>query len=825
MAYSVGDEVLGGWRIERLIGEGAFGAVYEVEKPAGAGVTRSALKVISISPSRADLATKRSEGMNDAAIEQYYLDAADDLMNEVSTLAELAHPNVVYYQDHEMIRHTSDLGYDVLIRMELLECLGERLQTGSLPTSEIVRIGTDIAEALAFCHERGIVHRDVKPQNVFIDASGHYKLGDFGISRTVADMPTTLSQKGTLNYMAPELAQGRHADKSVDVYSLGIMLYQLLNNNRLPFCPNPPAPVTKRDEDKAKNRRLSGEDLPEIADCDPALLKLVMRATSYAPTMRPSATELRDGLKQFSDEATRVVDDTKTTGAVGVVTKIQPLEEADDDATKIVDDTEDGGATIAVDATDDAVIIDADTKEEGGATHGHKNEDEDDDEDDVVDVRRLLAPLVTLVLLATLIILSNNQLTSCAGTGSNGGGDVSGEAEPKEEPLVAGVDARLNPSDYTWTEFAKLADALVAAGSKDNRLDICKAYGITDSKGHMRKVVKELELSDGTKLNCQLVSTGYRNGRLAQDMYYTGLTFMCWGKVEDGRSSLVHRYAAENGVSWSESELRDWLNTDVMEMLPSDLAESIVLSCPHGGSAPCDGELARERGEEGVDYDLHGDDFLWAPSARELGGTVDFTWSDPVNKSTYDAILNEEGEWFSYYSGSVDWLQSTGSPLVSCDRTENSAISTGDYFWLRTLSPSSGYPLAVNKHGELGYPVDADTTLGVAFCFNLGDSTMGPSTHYEAAVSFSDCYHYETLNYDEQTGTLQIKITRDNPSRTATEVMAETGDGRSLEVVCLRGGSTDKSIDELNVGESAYYAIHGLESEEEVDELVISLSN
>ena len=93
-------------------------------------------------------------------------------------------------------------------------------------------LGRDICEALAVCHRKQLLHRDVKPENIFVDGEGRFKLGDFGIARRLDNPATYLTQVGTPYYMAPEVFSLHSYDGRADIYSLGLVLYRFLNRSR-----------------------------------------------------------------------------------------------------------------------------------------------------------------------------------------------------------------------------------------------------------------------------------------------------------------------------------------------------------------------------------------------------------------------------------------------------------------------------------------------------------------------------------------------------------------------------------------------------------------
>jgi serine/threonine-protein kinase len=147
---------------------------------------------------------------------------------EARSVAQLSHPHIV-----TVIDRGEDGGQQFIV-FEYVD--GENLKqfverTGPLPTRRAVELALEIADALAFAHERGLVHRDVKPQNVLLTPDGDAKVTDFGIARSL-DVEHGLTQTGTVlgtsNYLSPEQASGKATTASTDVYSLGVVLFELL---------------------------------------------------------------------------------------------------------------------------------------------------------------------------------------------------------------------------------------------------------------------------------------------------------------------------------------------------------------------------------------------------------------------------------------------------------------------------------------------------------------------------------------------------------------------------------------------------------------------
>lgn len=192
---------------------------------------------------------------------------------------------VTLYDDAWMPLYEADelIGWDVLLRMEQLECVAELLREGELlSVAEIRTLACDISMALADAHQLGMIHRDVKPANLYRTAQGRFQLGDFGVaqhSRTGV-LETMI---GTAAYMAPEVARGEFYDNRVDLYSLGIVLYQLLNDGQLPLTDeNTPFPQ----REAAVHRRWKLSKLPPPRHGDRNFKRIVLRCCANRPQKR-----------------------------------------------------------------------------------------------------------------------------------------------------------------------------------------------------------------------------------------------------------------------------------------------------------------------------------------------------------------------------------------------------------------------------------------------------------------------------------------------------------------------------------------------------------
>src|SRR4051794_37112085 len=212
---------------------------------------------------------------------------------EAQSAASLNHPNIVAVYDW------GEDGGNYFIVMEYVagRTLRDVLrQYVKLPALEAARIAAEIADALSFAHRNGVVHRDIKPGNVLLTASGQVKVTDFGIARAEQsdDLTKTGSVMGTATYFSPEQAQGLDLDGRADVYALGVVLYEMLTGAP-PFVADNPVSVAYKHvrEEPIPPSRVD----PEIPD---AMDLAVLTAMAKDPALRyQSADELRADLLRF----------------------------------------------------------------------------------------------------------------------------------------------------------------------------------------------------------------------------------------------------------------------------------------------------------------------------------------------------------------------------------------------------------------------------------------------------------------------------------------------------------------------------------------------
>ncbi|MFO8072935.1 MAG: serine/threonine-protein kinase [Polyangia bacterium] len=264
------------YRVGPLIARGGMGSVYSARDIRGG--ERRAVKIL------------HEELVLDSALRRRFL-------NESRAAGRIDHPSVVRIHEVGMTGEGQ-----ICLVMELVEggALRRLMHAGPLDEGRAVLIAAALAEGLAAAHDQGVIHRDVKPENVLIprrSAAGSVaKLVDFGIARII-DAPritTTRHVMGTPQYISPEQAMGSHADHRADIYSLGVLLYEMLTGS-LPLAHDNPETLLRMHIEQRPLPISAGDQARKVS---PELERLVMRCLEKSPDLRPQW--MRDVLAALS---------------------------------------------------------------------------------------------------------------------------------------------------------------------------------------------------------------------------------------------------------------------------------------------------------------------------------------------------------------------------------------------------------------------------------------------------------------------------------------------------------------------------------------------
>lgn len=272
MDKNIGKRLDGRYEITELIGMGGMADVYKAEDIVDKKVV--AVKIL-----------KKEYADNDDFVRRF--------RNESKAIAVLSHPNIVKIYD---VGFTDKMQFIVMEYIDGITLKEFMEQQGVLKWKDAVYFITQILRALQHAHDRGIVHRDIKPQNIMLFPDGNIKVMDFGIARFAREEGKTMSDKaiGSVHYISPEQASGDVTDERSDIYSTGVMLYEMLTG-RKPFDADSPVAVAVM---HMKNNAVPPR---QINDTIPiGLEEIVMRAMQKDPSKRyQSASEMINDIEEF----------------------------------------------------------------------------------------------------------------------------------------------------------------------------------------------------------------------------------------------------------------------------------------------------------------------------------------------------------------------------------------------------------------------------------------------------------------------------------------------------------------------------------------------
>jgi serine/threonine protein kinase len=253
-------QMLGPYRIINQVGRGGMATVYKAYQP-------SVDRYVAIKVLPSQLAESR--------------EFATRFQQEARIIAKLEHPHILPVFDYG---ESDGVTYFVMRYMDAGTLKEKMIEGRPLPLQEIDRLFTQLADALSYAHSRGVIHRDLKPANVLIDSQGNVFLTDFGIAKLLESASPRLTQTdaimGTPAYISPEQAQGQTVDQRSDIYSLGIILYEMVTGS-VPFTAETPLAVLfKHISDPLPPPSLVKPDIP------PAIEQVLLKALAKDPRDR-----------------------------------------------------------------------------------------------------------------------------------------------------------------------------------------------------------------------------------------------------------------------------------------------------------------------------------------------------------------------------------------------------------------------------------------------------------------------------------------------------------------------------------------------------------
>lgn len=189
------------WTAEDILGSGSYGKVYKVGRTVAGKTYYSAVKVITIPQNDGEVKAVLAEEGSHSATRAHFKELVDDCIREITIMMDLrGTANVVEVEDFQVVEYEDEIRWDIYIRMEYLTCLTDIITKRRFSEKEAAKLGIDLCSALELCEKKKIIHRDIKPGNIFVSEFGTYKLGDFGIARQMERSSGNLSSRGTSFY-------------------------------------------------------------------------------------------------------------------------------------------------------------------------------------------------------------------------------------------------------------------------------------------------------------------------------------------------------------------------------------------------------------------------------------------------------------------------------------------------------------------------------------------------------------------------------------------------------------------------------------------------
>ena len=683
------------WHVAGHLGEGAFGDVFQIYRDNFGIRVDSSLKVIQVS---GGMAGSVSQGMlsfnrkdDRGAGEENRTAIPDALRDEIQIMETLrGAPNIVIIEDFYFKKNgpVSTL----FVRMELLTSLQEELsdRQGRRKLSsirEILKFGRDICTALIYCEKRGIIHGDIKPANLFVDRFGDYKVGDFGTSKHINSERTaqTLGGIGTVSYMAPELFRGFPCNNTVDIYALGLVLYQLLNNGRIPFLPASEY-YTGQDIDRANYLRLHGNPLPGLAGkavgserIDDRLDAVVRKACAINPADRfQTAKEFYDalafrempvqegraeyGIKSPEKPPVKAPAKSPGTPPPDSFSQKQPGRESVSKGNRILI-----GIIVLLILAVSAAAVRLVSRRVTRSSPGFDLEANDTEygKDGTVPETNSDTDAINAGNEKDESVSETNSDTDSIDKESDDDGSQNDGSAPETNSGIGAADPASREENSVSGTISDSWEEIAAAGEDGTYVD---KYSIGDTK--------ELDLGEEGKILMELVALDA--DELADG---SGNAHMTWIAKDLLNSDHAMNESQTNRGGWPASDMRAWLRDSILPLFPDTVRSNIKEVKKYYYSYDDEGTVSST-------------DTIWLPSAKEIiGGTRVF---DDIG-TEYLIAYPEDTSRQKYHIGS----------------------SEPSWWWLRTASAYSGTSFNYIYSGGSGwsnYSADYAGGVAVGFC-------------------------------------------------------------------------------------------------------------
>ena len=286
------------WDVEKTLDHDTWGSLFQVVKKREHGPEkRAAVRVISIPQNESEVSILRAEGLSEENIRSYFYGMVRNIVRKYKLMQSLeASQCFISVEDYKALEKRNEFGWVIAARMTLMPSLEKYSSGKTFTEAEVLKIGLDILSALELCEQKNIVHLNVDPSYIYVDRSGKYRLGEFDLTAG-SENTGAYYFNGAQNYIAPEVERGAVYDRRADLYSLGMILYRLMNRKRMPFQKSAASGAGPLEREAANRRRLDGEEFPAPYDASRQMAKVIMRACAFEPEARfASASAMKQAL-------------------------------------------------------------------------------------------------------------------------------------------------------------------------------------------------------------------------------------------------------------------------------------------------------------------------------------------------------------------------------------------------------------------------------------------------------------------------------------------------------------------------------------------------
>lgn len=285
------DPVFGVWYTQSQLGSGTDGKAFTIVREDETGKKhRAVLKTIRVGDYRNEKKSFNTIGdqpQKPSKEERLHQKIIRNITENIDIIRQAdGGKHFVKYEEWEK-RETSDgKGTLILIRLEEMRSLADLLSQFSLTRDETLRLGISVCRSLIRCRDFGYIYPNLKPENILFDRKGVCKLGDFGSFSCLEPAKSSIAYKRTQYYAAPEYITTGKINCTADTYSLGLVLYTLINRGRLPFMEPYPQELTIGSFDRSKENRIAGVAFPQPALPDEDLCRIIGKACAFQPENR-----------------------------------------------------------------------------------------------------------------------------------------------------------------------------------------------------------------------------------------------------------------------------------------------------------------------------------------------------------------------------------------------------------------------------------------------------------------------------------------------------------------------------------------------------------